>query len=178
MHPTESENAPISLRDVFEILSADLNSCFEPLQQSLENPDEDGNYAFEGTAARTYVNVAFACIASVCSCTRQWALARLQYAEGDNDIEELAEQLAEGSAMTPLEKAVRLGFGLLDRACTVESQWHSNEQWWASLRQAIEIKYRLASPTSAADLEISAAELMTVVDAEAGFRLRLAAYLE
>jgi hypothetical protein len=61
---------------------------------------------------------------------------------------------------------------------TVESQWHSNEQWWTSLRQAIEVKYRLASPTSAADLEISAAELMTVVDAEAGFRLRLAAYLE
>jgi hypothetical protein len=39
MHPTESENVPISLRDVFEILSADLNSCFEPLQQSLENPN-------------------------------------------------------------------------------------------------------------------------------------------
>jgi hypothetical protein len=178
MSPTQSENELSNLRGVFGILSDDLNICFEPLQQCLENPDEDGNYAFEGTAARTYVNVAFACIASVCTCMRRCAVARLQCDASNEEIEKLAEQLTAGTAMTPLEKAVRLAFGLLDRAFTVESQWQANEQWWQNLLEAIEIKYRLTSPASAADLEISADEVMTVVDAEAGFRLRLAAYLE
>jgi hypothetical protein len=177
MHAPESENDPAGLRDVFEILSGDVNRCFEPLRLCMENPDEDGNYSFEGTAARTYVSVAFACIASVCTCVRQWAVA-LQGDTPGNDLEAVADELAAEEEMTPLEKAVRIGFGLLERARTVESQWHANEQWWASLRTAIGIKYRLTRPTSAADLEISADELMTVVDAEAGFRLRLAAYLE
>ncbi len=172
MQSPESRREPVDLREVFEVLSGDLNICFAPLQQSMESPDEDGNYTFDGTAARTYVNVAFACIASVATCMRQWAAAQLQY-----DFDEQAEQFS-GEDMTPLERAVRVGFGMLDHVCNVEMQWHANEQWWMSLRRSIEIKYRLASPTSPADLEISAEELMTVVDAEAGFRLRLAAYLE
>jgi hypothetical protein len=171
MHSTEAHQAPVFLREVFEVLSDDLNTCFAPLQQSMESPDAEGNYAFDGTVARTYVNVAFACIASVATCMRQWATAHLQH-----DIDE--RQFTGGQDMTPLEKAIRIGFGLLDHVCNVEMQWHANEQWWLSLRRAIDIKYRLASPHSPADLEISAEELMTVVDAEAGFRLRLAAYLE
>ena len=171
MHPTESQQAPVNLREVFEVLSDDLNICFAPLQQSMESPDEDGNYTFDGTAARTYVNVAFACIASVATCMRQWATAHLQY-----HIDE--HRFTGPEDMTPLEKAIRIGFGLLDHVCNVEMQWHANEQWWLSLRRAIAIKYRLASPHSPADLQISAEEIMTVVDAEAGFRLRLAAYLE
>jgi hypothetical protein len=171
MHSTESQQAPINLGEVFETLSGDLNTCFAPLQQSMESLDEEGNYSFDATAARTYVNVAFACIASVATCMRQWAMAQLPY-----DIDE--QQFISGADMTPLEKAVRLGFTLLDYVCNVDTQWHASEQWCASLRRAIEIKYRLASPLSAADLEISADELMTVVDAEAGFRLRLTAYME
>jgi hypothetical protein len=171
MQPTDYQQEPIDLGAVFEVLSGDLNTSFAPLQQSMENPDEDGNYSYDGTAARTYVNVAFACIASVTTCMRQWAMAQLQY-----PIDE--RQFIGAGDMTPLEKAVRLGFGLLDYVCNVDTQWHANEQWWTNMRRAIAIKYRLASPTSAADLAVSAEEVMTVVDAEAGFRLRLAAYLE
>jgi hypothetical protein len=171
MHSTDSQREPIDLGAVFEVLSGDLNTSFAPLQQSMEKPDEEGNYSYDGTAARTYVNVAFACIASVTTCMRQWAMAQLQY-----DIDE-RQFIGEGD-MTPLEKAVRLGFGLLDYVCNVDTRWHANEQWWTNMRRAIHIKYRLASPISAADLEICADELMAVVDAEAGFRLRLAAYLE
>ncbi|MBS0419580.1 MAG: hypothetical protein JSR66_17865 [Proteobacteria bacterium] len=171
MHSTESQQQPVSLREVFEVLSGDLNICFAPLQQSMENPDEDGNYTFDPTAARTYVNVAFACIASVATCMRQWATAHLPH-----DVDE--QRFSNAEDMTPLERAIRIGFALLDHVCNVEMQWHASEQWWLSLRRAIDIKYRLASPRSPADLEISAEEIMTVVDAEAGFRLRLAAYLE
>jgi hypothetical protein len=171
MHSTESQQEPVNLREVFEVLSGDLNICFAPLQQSMENPDEEGNYIFDATAARTYVNVAFACIASVATCMRQWAAAHLTH-----DVEE--QRFINAEDMTPLEKAIRIGFGLLDHVCNVEMQWHASEQWWLSLRRAIDIKYRLASPRSPADLEISAEEIMTVIDAEAGFRLRLAAYLE
>ena len=171
MHSADSQQEPINLGAVFEVLSGDLNTSFAPLQQSLDSPDEEGNYTFDATAARTYVNVAFACIASVTTCMRKWAMAQLQY-----DIDE-RQFIGEGE-MTPLEKAVRLGFGLLDYVCNLDTQWHANEQWWTNMRRAIHIKYRLASPASAADLEISAEELLTVVDAEAGFRLRLAAYLE
>jgi hypothetical protein len=171
MHSTDSQQEPIDLGAVFEVLSGDLNTSFAPLQESMENPDAEGNYVYDGTAARTYVNVAFACIASVATCMRQWAMAQLQY-----DIDE-RQFIGEGD-MTPLEKAVRLGFGLLDYVCNLDTQWHANEQWWTNMRRAIAIKYRLASPISAADLEVSAEEVMTVVDAEAGFRLRLAAYLE
>jgi len=171
MHSTDSQQEPIDLGAVFEVLSGDLNTSFAPLQESMENPDAEGNYVYDGTAARTYVNVAFACIASVTTCMRQWAMAQLQY-----DIDE-RQFIGEGD-MTPLEKAVRLGFGLLDYVCNLDTQWHANEQWWTNMRRAIAIKYRLASPISAADLEVSAEEVMTVVDAEAGFRLRLAAYLE
>jgi hypothetical protein len=171
MHATDSQQDPVDLGAVFEVLSNDLNGSFAPLQQSMENPDEDGNYTFDGTAARTYVNVAFACIASVTTCMRQWALAQLPH-----DIDE--RQFINGEDMTPLEKAVRLSFGLFDYVCNVDTQWYASEQWCTSLRRAIDIKYRLASPLSAADLEISAGELMTVVDAEAGFRLRVAAYME
>jgi len=172
MQSTEPQQEPIDLQAVFEVLSGDLNASFAPLQQSMESPDEEGNYSFDGTAVRTYVNVAFACIASVATCIRQWAGAQLRY-----DFDEQAEQF-NGEDITPLERAVRIGFGMLDHVCNVEMPWHANEQWWTSLRRAIEIKYRLASPTSPADLDVSAEELMTVVDAEAGFRLRLAAYLE
>ena len=171
MHSTDSQQEPIDLGAVFEVLSGDLNTSFAPLQLSMENPDAEGNYSYDGTAARTYVNVAFACIASVATCMRQWAMAQLQH-----DIDE-RQFIGEGD-MTPLEKAVRLGFGLLDYVCNLDTQWYANEQWWTNMRRAIHIKYRMASPASAADLEISAEELMTVVDAEAGFRLRLAAYLE
>jgi len=175
MHSTEAQQAPANIRDVFEVLSGDLNICFAPLQQSMESPDEEGNYTFDGTAARTYVNMAFACIASAATCMRQWAMWQLQC---DADY---AEQFSSGDELTPLEKAIRIGFGLLDQISAVDMEaagWHGNQQWWLSLQRAIEIKYRLASPVSPADLEISAEELMTVVDAEAGFRLRLAAYLE
>ena len=171
MQSTESQQQPVNLREVFEVLSGDLNICFAPLQQSMESPDEEGNYTFDATAARTYVNVAFACIASVATCMRQWATAHLPH-----DVDE--QRFSSAEEMTPLERAIRIGFGLLDHALNVEMQWHASEQWWLSLRRAIDIKYRLASPRSPADLEISAEEIMTVVDAEAGFRLRLAAYLE
>jgi hypothetical protein len=171
MQSTEAQQEPVDLGAVFEILSGDLNTSFAPLQASLEDLDAQGHYSFDPTAARTYVNVAFACIASVTTCMRQWAMAHLQY-----DIDE-RRFIGEGD-MTPLEKAVRLGFGLLDYVCNIDTQWDANEQWWSNMRRAIAIKYRLASPLSAADLAVSAEEVMTVVDAEAGFRLRLAAYLE
>ena len=171
MSSTVQQPDPIDLGAVFEVLSGDLNSSFAPLQDAMENPDEEGNYSFDGTVARTYINVAFACIASMTTCMRQWAMARLPHAIDERRF------IGEGD-MTPLEKAVRLGFGLLDYVLNVDTQWYANEQWWTNMHRAIQIKYRLASPTSAADLEISAAELMTMVDAEAGFRLRIAAYLE
>ena len=78
MHSTDSQQEPINLGAVFEVLSGDLNTSFAPLQQSMESPDEEGNYSFDATAARTYVNVAFVCIASVTTCMRQWATAQLQ----------------------------------------------------------------------------------------------------
>jgi hypothetical protein len=168
----------MTLRDVFAILSGDLDTCFAPLERSMEIPDEDGNYSFEATAARNYVNVAFACIVGLSSCMREWAAVRLQCDNAGDYVEEWADQLMDGREMAPLEQAVRLGFDLLDRACNFESQWDANEQWWTSLRKAIQIKYRLTSPTCAADLEISPDELMTVIDAEAGFRLRFAVYVE
>jgi hypothetical protein len=175
---TEWVNEAMTLRDVFEVLSGDLDTCFAPLERSLESPDEDGNYSFEATAARNYVNVAFASIAGLASCMRQWAIARLRRDNAGDAVEEWADELIDGREMAPLEQAVRLGFGLLDRACNFESQWNTNEQWWSSFRTAIQIKYRLTSPTCAADLDISSGELMTVIDAEAGFRLRLAVYVE
>jgi hypothetical protein len=179
MHSTESDNDPVNLREVFEVLSGDLNACFEPVQQCLQDPDEDGNFSFEGSAARNYVSVAFACIASVSTCMRQWAVARMDPDEAGRYLHEQEDVLSDGQVMTPLEKAVRIGFGLLDRVYGVESQSQPNdEQWWRSLRWAIATKYRLTSPAAAADLEISADELMTVIDAEVGFRLRMAAYLE
>src|ERR1700760_304961 len=140
MHSSNSQQEPIDLGAVFEVLSGDLNTCFAPLQQSMENPDAEGGYTYDATAARTYVNVAFACIAGVTTCMRQWAMAHLQY-----DIDE-RQFIGEGD-MTPLEKAVRLGFGLLDYVCNLDTQWHANEQWWSNMRRAIAIKYRLASPT-------------------------------
>ena len=53
MHSTDSQLEPIDLGAVFEVLSGDLNTSFAPLQESMENPDEEGNYSFDGTTART-----------------------------------------------------------------------------------------------------------------------------
>jgi hypothetical protein len=69
-------------------------------------------------------------------------------------------------------------FALMDRAKPIEANPDTGKQWWAHFQAAIKIRDRLTYPQSAADLDVSHADLMTIIDADAGFRLLLSRYLE
>jgi hypothetical protein len=60
----------------------------------------------------------------------------------------------------------------------IEPQLGTGRQWWASFQLAIQLRHRMAHPLAPGDLCLSREEILTVVDADAGFRLLLSRYLE
>lgn len=157
MHSDEREtgdnNNP---HNVFETLSDDVDQCFERIQQDLYGTDDNGDFRFDQSNARTYARAAFACIEGFACFVRVWGI----------------------SSATSLEESVRSMFSRMDGAHPIESDRDAGKHWWAHFQAAIRIKDRLTYPRSAADLAVSHADLMTIIDADAGFRLLLSRYLE
>jgi hypothetical protein len=158
MHSDEPETGEASNpRHVFEALSDDVDQCFERVQQDLYSPDENGEFRFDQANARSYARAAFACIEGF-ACFMVPPAGRV--------------------LTTSLDDSVRSMFALMDRAHPIEPHRDTGQQWWAHFLAAIKIRDRLAYPKSAADLDVSHADLMTIIDADAGFRLLLSRYLE
>ena len=159
-----------SPQQVFEKLSDDVEQCFDRIQPDLYSPDESGEFKFDQSNARTYARAAVACMEGLACFMQAWAVYQLR-AEG-----EIASP--ERALTTSLDESVRSMFALMDRVHSIEPHRDAGRHWWVHLQAAIIIRDRITYPTSVADLDVSHADLMTVIDADAGFRLLLSSYLE
>jgi hypothetical protein len=162
IHDTEMNE--LSPQQVFTILSDDVDRCFELMNPTQDSPEEVEEHEYEETAVRSYVRAAFACMEGMAFCMRAWA----------------AERVAEPQAEQPadLESNLTTMFTQLDEVMRIEPQLSTGRQWWLNLQKALELRYRMAHPRSWTDLALTREEILTVVDADAGFRLLLSRYLE
>jgi hypothetical protein len=179
------EGADSGLQGVFAALSDDLDRCFRRLDNAFKDPETDEDYGYDEADGRSYVRAAFACIEGVCFATRIWATAHLMDEGRVSDEETWAanlmsieDEVRRSMDDLSLEENASLTFSLLDRVYGVEPQLDTSRQWWSSFNQAIALRDRLYHPRTAPDLDISVGDVMTVVDAEAGFRLQVSTYLE
>jgi hypothetical protein len=172
MHSRDSEAVCRNLREVFEALSGDLDATFRRLEGAFDSPDDTGNYTFEQSDARSYVTAAFACIQGICFCMRHTSLASLQTEGAMSDLPTTAQSVG------TLEEDIRLAFDLLDRVCEAEPRLDTAMSWWSSLQTSIRLWDRLSNPVTVSDVQISPADLVTVTDSEAGFRLLVSTYWE
>jgi plasmid maintenance system antidote protein VapI len=154
----------ISPQQVFAILSDDVDRCFEIMNPTADSPEEVEEHDYEETAVRSYVRAAFACMEGMAFCMRAWAAERVP--------ESQAEQQAD------LESNLTAMFTQLDQVMRIEPQLGTGRQWWLNLQKALELRHRMAHPRSWTDLALTREEILTVVDADAGFRLLLSRYLE
>ncbi len=189
MHSDEREtgdnNNP---HHVFETLSDDVDQCFERIQQDLYGTDDNGDFRFDQSNARTYARAAFACIEGFACFVRGWSISRLHdedrltnlecFPSVEPKFEEREVPPAKRAPTASLEESVRSMFSRMDGAHPIEPDRDAGKHWWTHFQAAIRIKDRLTYPRSAADLAVSHADLMTIIDADAGFRLLLSRYLE
>jgi hypothetical protein len=159
-----------SPQQVFERLSDDVEQCFNRIQPDLYSPDDSGEFKFDQSNARTYARAAVACMEGLACFMKAWAIYQLRVEE------EIPSP--ERAPTTSLDESVRSMFALMDRVRSIEPPRDAGRQWWAHLQAAIKIRDRVTCPRSVADLDVSHADLMTVIDADAGFRLLLSSYLE
>ena len=159
-----------SPQQVFERLSEDVEQCFDRIQPDLYSPDESGEFNFDQSNARTYARAAFACMEGLACFIEAWAIHQLR-AAGETPPPERAPT-------TSLDESVRSMFALMERVHPIEQHGDAGRQWWVRFQEAIRIRDRITYPKSVADLDVSHGDLMTVIDADAGFRLLLSSYLE
>ena len=159
-----------SPQQVFERLSEDVEQCFDRIQPDLYSPDESGEFNFDQSNARTYARAAFACMEGLACFIEAWAIHQLR-AAGETPPPERA-------LTTSLDESVRLMFALMERVHPIEPHGDAGRQWFVRFQEAIRIRDRITYPKSVADLDVSHGDLMTVIDADAGFRLLLSSYLE
>jgi hypothetical protein len=174
--------------DVFSTLSGDLDKCFRRLDALFDDPGENGEYDYDESDGRNYVRAAFACIEGMSFSMRVWATSRLleegrmsdqeRWSEGESNLEVIEDEVRRSMAELSFEENVSLTFTLLDRINPSGPPFDVSQQWWSSLRKAVELRDRVTHPRAGSDLDISRDELMIMVDAEAGYRLLLSSYLE
>jgi hypothetical protein len=163
-------------RQVFAILSGDVDRCFRLLDAALGSPEQVGGQEFGESEVRSYVRAAFACMEGMTFCMRAWVAERTTELPADQSPPVDAESALEQSA--DLESNVTSMFNQLDRFIRIEPQPGTGRQWWMSFQNAIQLRHRMAHPRLPADLVLSREEILTIVDADAGFRLLLSRYLE
>jgi hypothetical protein len=160
----DAEMNEISPQQVFAILSDDVDRCFELMSPTVGSAEEADEHEYEESAVRSYVRAAFACMEGMTFCMRAWAAERspAPQAEQQEDLE---------SNLTAM-------FTQLDQIMRIEPQLGTGRQWWMNLQKALELRHRLAHPRWWTDLAFTREEILTIVDADAGFRLLLSRYLE
>lgn len=164
MRNHDAEMNELSPQQVFAILSEDVDRCFELMSATEDSSEEVDEREYEESAVRSYARAAFACMEGMTFCMRAWAAERVP--------EPRTEQQGD------LESDVTAMFTQLDQVVPIEPQLGAGRQWWQNLQRALQLRHRLAHPRSWADLAFTREEILTIVDADAGFRLLLSRYLE
>jgi hypothetical protein len=174
IHDPEMDS--VSPQQVFAILSGDVDRCFRLLDAALGGPEEAGEQQYGESDVRSYVRAAFACMEGMTFCMRAWAAERGVQTRADQ-----RQAAAEEGALelwVDLESSVKSMFAQLDQVKRIEPQMGTGRQWWTNFQNAIQLRRRMMYPQLPADLALSREELLTIVDADAGFRLLLSRYLE
>jgi len=169
--PHDPEIAGILPQQVFAILSADVDRCFERLESVLGGSQETGELQYGESEVRSYVRAVFACMEGMTFCMRVWA------SEGTAEHHPEAQEGAL-EEWADLESNVKSMFTQLDSVRPIEPQIGTGRQWWINVQNACLLRSRITHPQQPTDLALSREEILSIVDADAGFRLLLSRYLE
>jgi hypothetical protein len=172
----DAELNELSPQQVFAILSEDVDRCFELMSSREGSAEEVDEREYEESAVRTYARAAFACMEGMTFCMRTWAAERLPEPRAEQCS--TAQGLSAPEQQGDLESNVTAMFTQLDRVVRIEPQLGTGRQWWLNLQKAFQLRHRMAHPRSWTDLAFTREEILTIVDADAGFRLLLSRYLE
>jgi hypothetical protein len=171
----DAEMNEISPQQVFAILSDDVDRCFELMSPTVGSAEE-AEREYEESAVRSYVRAAFACMEGMTFCMRAWAAERVPEPQAEQHSSPEGESAPEQQG--DLESSLTAMFTQVDQVMRIEPQLGTGRQWWSNLQKALELRQRLAHPRSWTDLAFTRDEILTIVDADAGFRLLLSRYLE
>lgn len=165
----------VSPQQVFLILSGDVERCFKLLEAELSGSEEAGEQ-YGQPEARNYARAAFACMEGMTFCMSQWAAERM--AELRSSQHRPAAEQSALALSADLRSQVESMFTQLDQVRRIEPQIGTGRQWWSNFQNALQVRLRMMYPRRSADLALSQEEILTIVDADAGFRLLLSRYLE
>ena len=166
----------ISPQQVFAILSDDVDRCFELMSSTVGSAEEADEREYEESAVRSYLRAAFACMEGMTFCMRAWAAERVPEPQAEQHSS--PEGASAPEQREDLESNLTAMFTQLDQVMRIEPQLGTGRQWWLNLQKALELRHRLAHPRCWTDLAFTREEILTIVDADAGFRLLLSRYLE
>jgi hypothetical protein len=172
----DAESTELSPREVFTILSEDVDRCFELMSSTEPGAQEVDEQQYEESAVRSYARAAFACMEGMTFCMRAWAAQRMPEPGAEQFPPPEGQSAADQQG--DLESNVTAMFTQLDQVVRIEPQLGTGRQWWLSLQKAFQLRRRMVHPRSWADLAFTREEILTIVDADAGFRLLLSRYLE
>lgn len=172
----DAESNELSPREVFTILSEDVDRCFELMSSTVGSTEEVDEREYEESAVRSYVRAAFACMEGMTFCMRAWAAERMPEPGAEQCTTPEGQSAPEQQG--DLESNVTAMFTQLDQVVRIEPQLGTGRQWWQNLQKALQLRHRMAHPRSWTDLAFTREEILTIVDADAGFRLLLSRYLE
>lgn len=168
----DAEINEISPQQVFAILSDDVDRCF----QLLGSPEDVEEREYDESAARSYARAAFACMEGMTFCMRAWVAERVPEPQAEQHSSQEGESAAEQRG--DFESDVTAMFTQMDQVMRIEPQFGTGRQWWLNFQKAIHLRRRMMHPRSWTDLALSHEEMLTIVDADAGFRLLLSRYLD
>jgi hypothetical protein len=177
MRIDDHEMDGVSPRRVFAVLSDDVDRCFKLLDGVSLGSEEAGEQQYNEFEVRSYVRAAFACIEGMTFCMIEWAAAERVDGMRADQLHSVTEEGAP-ERREDLESNVKSMFAQLDQVKRIEPQIGTGRAWWTSFRKAIQLRRRMTRPRLPADLALTREELLTIVDADAGFRLLLSRYLE
>jgi hypothetical protein len=187
----EDQEGSRSIAELIETLDSDYLKCYQHVirQLNVAETTPDGSIAETDFESRQLVRAAFAYIEGTTYVLKMSAtldadehgieLSPQQQHfifEADFDLNDKGE-VFQKSARIPMAKNIRFAFAILAEANGVANPLRIEPRWWHLLKDSIKVRDRLMHPRWPADLDVSPKEVITLIQAKAGFDEELQAIL-
>jgi hypothetical protein len=179
--------------ELIKALGDDVDRCHADLLRSIDagQVDPDGSVTADYEYhARQLIRAILAYVEGVTFSVKVRAVAqclesgigvsdheRYLAAEIDADVDDKGN-VVERPAKLRLASNIRFAFQLLERATQGAFKFDASSPWWAALRNTIKVRDRLTHPRLPQDIDVSGGEIVTALEARAGFESILLGYRE
>jgi hypothetical protein len=179
--------------ELIETFGDDIDRCYRELIGLIDDGNVDPNgdvHADYEYHARQLIRAIFAFIEAVTFSekvkaaeyclhhNRDIADAKRFFAVDAEHVLTDKGEVVERPAHTRLADNIRFAFALQEKALGRAKKFDPSTEWWSCLKSSIKVRDRLAHPKLPEDVDVSGAEIETVLKAYEGFKQRVMYYAE